>query len=519
MRYLNQKGNIYIPVLIIITLFVSLGITATTYVMNQAKLANQFRDKEIAFQMAEAGVEYYRWHLAHDQDDYQDGTGAPGPYVHTYTDTLGNELGSFTLDITPPPNGSTVVNVDSTGSLVGQTSPTRTLAVTMGIPSFTEFAVAANDNMRFGEGTEIYGPVHANKGIRFDGYAHSLMTSSADVYNDTDSDDCTAEDEWAVHTCLTPADPAPPTEWPLRTDVFGGGRRVDVSSISFTSITDELDKMEKAAGTNGILLGSSGVEGYYVHFNPDSTLDIYKVDSQKTCRRQICIWLFCWWSNYTSHNLYSYDEDNLSAFTIESQSSVGMPMPDNGLIFLGDDVWVDGQINGDRITVVAAEHPLATGNANLIVNKDLLYTNYDGTDAIGLIAQNNLFAGFFSEGSFSGTADDQEMRIDAALIAQNGMVGRLNYGKSSNTDYVDEDGNSCGNDNAHRNTLTNYGALASNRRYGFAYVGNNYNCGTFDHASGYCTRNLHYDENFYFGPPPFFPSTGRYEIITWHEKE
>ena len=90
------------------------------------------------------------------------------------------------------------------------------------------------------------------------------------------------------------------------------------------------------------------------------------------------------------------------------------------------------------------------------------------------------------------------LRIDAALIAQNGRVGRFYYrapGSSSNcSPYHD------------RNTLTLYGMLASNQRYGFAYTD----------GTGYATRNITYDANLLYGPPPSFPLTSsQYSTISW----
>ena len=45
--------------------------------------------REKAIQLAESGIDYYRWHLAHAQTDYQDGTNAAGPYVHHVYDKDG----------------------------------------------------------------------------------------------------------------------------------------------------------------------------------------------------------------------------------------------------------------------------------------------------------------------------------------------------------------------------------------------------------------------------------------------
>lgn len=53
-----------------------------------------------AFASAEAGLEYYRWHLAHFPSDLTDGTGHTGPYAHTIRDAFGNTVGTSTLSIT-----------------------------------------------------------------------------------------------------------------------------------------------------------------------------------------------------------------------------------------------------------------------------------------------------------------------------------------------------------------------------------------------------------------------------------
>ena len=53
--------------------------------------------REQAFEIAEAGADYYRWHLAHAAADFQDGTATSGPYVHDYFDKSGTKIGTFFL--------------------------------------------------------------------------------------------------------------------------------------------------------------------------------------------------------------------------------------------------------------------------------------------------------------------------------------------------------------------------------------------------------------------------------------
>ncbi len=50
-----------------------------------------------ALMIADSGVQYYRWHLSHAPEDYYDGTGVPGTYVHDYSDPQSGVEGTFSL--------------------------------------------------------------------------------------------------------------------------------------------------------------------------------------------------------------------------------------------------------------------------------------------------------------------------------------------------------------------------------------------------------------------------------------
>jgi hypothetical protein len=95
-------------------------------------------------------------------------------------------------------------------------------------------------------------------------------------------------------------------------------------------------------------------------------------------------------------------------------------------------------------------------------------------------------------------ASEDDLRIDAALVAQSGRVGRQNY--QGGTDVT-------------KTTITLFGAIVSNQRYGFAWVDNNGN-----HAGGYITRNIYYDNNLLYCPPPYFPTGTEYEQDLWREQ-
>ncbi len=433
-------------------------------------------NREQALQSAEAGIEYYRWHLAHAPTDYQDGTGMGGPYIHILKDKDGNTAGQFSLEIIAPSLGSTLVKINSTGSSFFDETFTRKIMSQVAKPSIAQYSVAGNNAMRFGEGTEIYGPIHVNGGIRFDGLAHNIITSGATTYTDSDSDACTTNNSYGVHTCLSPQDPTSPTTLPSRPDVFEAGRLISQPIIDFSGFTTDLATLKADAIASGFYrdVAGSGFVGYHLVLKTNNTFDLYKINS---------------WASMSNNNCSTQSPNN-SSWSIGTQTLQGnYSFPANGIIFIEDHLVVDGQINGARLTITAADLPVPSNPANyknIIINNDIKYTSYDGTDAIGLIGQAGVMVGMISE---------DNLKIDGALIAQNNVVGRFYYG-----------GSSCVYKN--RSLITLYGMIASYGRYGFAYT----------NGTGYAIRNIIYDANLLYAPPPNFPLTSdQYVILSWQE--
>jgi hypothetical protein len=439
--------------------------------MLNLRAARQEVKREQAFEIAESGTEYYRWHLAHAPTDYQDGTAHAGPYLHRFYDKTGDLLGNFSLTITPPLIGSTIVTVKSTGKTIGSDfAGSRAIQTQLAKPSLAKFAMAANADMRFGAGTEIFGPIHSNGGIHFDGIAHNLVTSALATYSDPDYSEANV---FGVYTRVAPQDPYPPAAVSARPDVFMAGRQFPVPAIDFTGLTADISQMKTDAQANGFYRAGSGALGYYVLLKTNDTFDLYQVNTLKSA---------------PSGCNNSQNQTGWGTWSVNTKTLLGnYPFPANGLIFLSDDIFVDGQVNTARLTIVAAifpDNPLT--RKNITVNNNLLYTNYDGRDVVSLIAQNNFNVGLFSLDT---------LRVDAALVAQNGRAGRYYYNSSCNPNNV-------------RTTLTLYGMIASTLRYGFAYTDN----------TGYLNRNIVYDGNLLYSPPPSFPQTSdQYTILSWQE--
>jgi len=438
--------------------------------------------REKAFQVAEAGTDYYRWHLAHAPSDFQDGTGEEGPYVHEFFNSENEKIGEFTLNIIPPPLGSTLVTIESTGTIVEDPDISRTIRTQLAIPSFARYAFVADADMRFGEGTEVYGPIHSNGGIRFDGLAHNVVTSSRESYDDPDH---SGAYEFGVHTHISPTDPNPPNSLPDRFDVFEAGRQFPVPAVDFVGMISDLSLMRTKAQEDGKYFADSGALGYRIVLKTNDTYDVYRVKSLV--------------SPDSSCNNINGDSD-WGTWSIKSDKKIGTyDNPDNGIIFFEDHVWVEGQINTARITIAAGRFPdTPSTRRNIIVNNDLLYTNYNGQDTIGLIAQKNINTGLVS---------DDNLQIDAALLAQNGRVGRHYYRPSWTYWWWNMPGCSPYDE---RSTLTLFGMIGSKQRYGFAW----------SDGTGYNIRNINYDANLLYAPPPNFPLTSeQYETVTWEELE
>ena len=463
----KYKGSALVYGLVIMMVVQIILVSIVQFVSSNIQYTLQIRSREQSLQIAEAGIEFYRWYLAHNvegktasqiQAFWTGGTayGVGTAYEADYTDPSGATMGRYRLEVTAPDTGSTIAVVKSTGWTYRHPERTRILQVRLRRPSWSESAVLANDFMRFGAGTEVYGRIHSNAGIRFDGLAHNVITSAVSTYNDPDH---SGGNEFGVHTHDSPTDPLPPVAVPARTDVFEAGRQFPTTTLDFNGVLGDLSYMKSESQSGqGVYFTGSGVNnrGTQIELRTDGTFRARQVRNYNTAY-SITSYNGAW-ANYT--------------------------IPDGGVIFVEDNVWLSGTVNNRRVTIVAADLLGGPSPSAYILN-DIRYTNNDGRDIIGIIAQNNIEIAWASE---------NDLRIDAALLAQQGRVGREHY---TSKGYSPDS----------KSVITVYGAIATNLRYGFAWTD----------GTGYTTRNLYYDNNLLYYPPPYFPTGTQYELDLWEE--
>ncbi|EKE18967.1 MAG: hypothetical protein ACD_9C00183G0004 [uncultured bacterium] len=480
----NEKGNALAMVLVMIVI---IAITLTSllgYVTSQLKYSSDRVERERAFQIAEAGAYYYRWYLAHqistrNAAEIEDfwlngnpiGVNEDEPYIAEFKDPDGTAVGQYELEVDPPAPGSTILTVVSTGWTYDKPTVKRVVKVRFRRPSWSENVFLSNSFMNFGDQSVVYGKVHSNEGIRFDGKAYNTVSSSKSRFDDPTYGG--GRMEFGVHTTVNTADDAAPAyPWaegtvPVRSDIFVGGREFPVPEISFTGVTADFNNMKtQAQNGNGRYFDSDGL-GRRINLKDDGTYDVCKVEK----------------ANASTHAVTSYWKNDMSG----KCSSCGgaclsnYPIIDNGVIFVENNVWVEGSINNKRVTIAAADLSGGGNQADIYIgisDRDLRFAAYDCNNMLGLVAQKDVRV-------LNACPDD--FTVDAALLAQAGLVGIL-HGMGG------------------KNSLTFNGAIAS---YLQPYFQNGH--------SGFADRTYNFNNNLLYCPPVYFPTGTEYAIDLWDE--
>ncbi len=512
-NYIKKSASMLVVTLVATGIFITLLSAAISLGLLQVKFNKLKTAKAQALHIAEAGINYYKWVLYNDSDDYcnkeeckmSPNYGPYGPYP--YSDQSESINGKYELYIFPPTDGSGIVKIKSVGWVDEYPNLKRIIEVQVGRLSLSSYLIISNDNLRITQNTSTTGTIHSNNGIRFDGFANSPINSAVSEYDDPSH---SGDNEFGIHTHKTILDPLPPVSVPTRNDVFSAGRFFPVPAITINKniFNNYVSDMYSLAQSNGLVLEASGAYGYYIEFMPSANpkMKIYRVTSiTDPCRTCItpgpCIkWKHGSCTQYGPCVLWS---DSVPTHGIAGTDRVpGGPsnnqydVPANGIIFVKDNVWIDAtpHINATRVTLLAFKEPFDTGNANIIINGGTSYKNTDASSVLGFIAQHDLLLGLNS-------ADDLE--IDAAMIARDGKIGRENY-PSYCSGYQ-------------KSSLKIFGSMAilgtnNGDSYGFSYYNDS---GNF--VSGYRNIELKYDGNLRLYPPPHFATIEDYRFLSWRE--
>lgn len=440
------------------------------FILSQLKQSQQRWAWNEALHIAEAGSHYYAWCLNNDLIDLCQTT-------RDYLDPEGQVIGTYSLDVTSTIScgETTERRIRSTGWTSRFPQIQREVGALLARTSVAQYAYLINDNVWAGSDREIRGPYHSNGGIRMDGENYSLVTSAQQEWVCTSSFGCTPcpiSQSCRVQgsQCLCPG-------------IFGGGENSDLwqwpePSFDFEGITVDLASMKTIAqtGPGSVYLPPStdlnpSAKGYHVKFLNNGVFEVWLVTSLASS------WAYSIEEGWHYDSFIITSEDYYNTFPID---------PGCSLIFLEDDLWVEGEVKG-KVTIASADLLNPTQEANVVLPGNINYTALDGTDGLAVIGEGNVLI---------GPDSPNKMELRGIFLAQKGHFGRNHY--SGNL----------------KEELEITGSIISNGR-----VGTKWSSGG-QVVSGYLKRENYFDTNLVYSPPPFVPYASReFQLVEWEEIE
>jgi hypothetical protein len=507
----------------VIVAFSIIATAATEIALTNFSIGDNAVKSEQAFNIAEAGLNYYLWHLDHNETDYKDGQSTPttpnatlgyGPYVHQYIDQNGVNEGTYTLWINPSSSGSTIVTVRSVGKAVG-TNITRTVQAQIGSPSFASYGVVSDSALWFGNNETADGPVDSNQGIRMDGPNTSTVSSANSSYTPAFANggcsggNCSEPGVWCSSTVTSPVNcnTRSKSQW-----------LYPVNSVDFNQVSSSLCTMKKVAFAANSATASLANQANACTTTPATLTSAYLPQRSSTysATRGYLIVL----NTNGTYNLYDVNAQNdmltpyTSALTTTLVSS-GVSIPTGGVIFAEDNVWVlsNPTFHG-RVSIAAGRLSAASSSsyANIEIAGPVAYSTKSGADAIGMIAQNSVIVAPYAppaSGAFT-------YEIDGALLAETGEVWYPGT-YQSNTNRCTRGWTSS------NQQLLFYGSVATRQTWTWNWLDGASQCGdaAFDATNGYISgienTTTQYDYNLEYSPPPSYPLTAGNNILSWRE--
>jgi len=460
---IKNKGSVIMLVLIFSGIFVTIFSGTVGFFLIQHRAQVKRVNKEMALQVAEAGVNYYKWFLSHYPDDLKDKTGIAGPYEHEYYDPEGSMIGKFSLDVSGNMECDAVTSIDitSTGWTEDDPGIKRVLKARYARPSIAKYAYITNENIWFGVGEDVSGTLHSNGGIKMDGNNDSLISSAKDLWN------CPPN-----LGCSSPYEEKP--------GIFGTGAgsslwQFPTTLIDFVGISVDLSNMKSLAISSGIYLPKSitidaSSRGYHLYLKNDGTVDVYIIRNLARSR--------AWDAELNWH--WNYDKIASEYFYMNYELPASC-----GLMFVEDNIWIEGEVSGKQ-TIVSANLVDVGVSTETILNDNITYTTLDGSDGLLLMSEGNISIPFHSPDIFT---------LNGIFISQEGKFGRDYYQSSVKT------------------SLNLYGSVINKKTGTNAWVNES---GTV--LSGYETSVNSYDRKLMVSPPPLTPSAdNQYDFVKWEE--
>lgn len=366
---LSSQGWLLIFILVFGSIFFVILTALLGFVLTQFRAQEHELNNQRAFAVAESGINYYKWYLAHNPGDYTHGTGSTSSFDIAIEDPVSGQVGTSTLTISGDQYcGQTgQIMITSEGYTAEAPDIKRTVVATYSRPTIANYSFIANSNIGFGPTETISGPVHSNGRIAM--YAsHDAIVSSS-----------------------------------RNSGVVGDGPdshlwRFPVQEIDFTAIAGDLSVIKNHAVNNGgLYFAPSGKYGYYLTFNDNDSVTVETVDTIQP-RPSGVSW---------DYNM-PIDKTTIGTYDIPATCPV---------IFVEDTAWIEGDISG-KIGLGVGDLINPGVSRDIILQGNLINVPTEPDAGLLALAQRSMVLGFM-------IPDD--MLIEGVFIAQSGSYGRPRY--------------------------------------------------------------------------------------------
>jgi len=486
----QSKGGAIVMVLVFAGIFVMAVGSLLQFVLQQSISGRGKVAREQSLQIAEAGLEYYKWHLAHNNT--QDSEVRTVEYKDPQS---GLRVGEFTVTNVANKQCGNIMNRDI--QVVGRadidTHFIRTVGARYMLPSVANYSYIFNEGVVLGGNT--IGPLHSNQGIRMDGTHNSVVSSSVSTWSCDSSFGCS------------------PTQ--NKPGVWGSGGtpalwQYPSSVINFSQMNVDFTAMKSNAQSFGRYFASvsngAGNKGYHIVFKSDGTFDMYRVDSATY--------------NYGWQNDWLVERDY---HTIASETFVGnYTMPSTcSLIFVEDQVWVEGVVSG-KVALVAADLVHAY-DPDIILHNNITKTGGAADDGLTVISEHDILL---------SAQSPENITINGIFSTPNGKFSRNHYVETPGYYYANAGAgytwvymNGVGSHQVLGNFSMN-GTLVSSVRAGTSWSYGVYKLGGpwpgyfYEvQTSGFTGGNNSYERALALDPPPFAPSASTVPYYSaWQEQ-
>ncbi len=447
-----------VMVLVFAGVFMTMLTSFVVFIVTQSRLIEQRVQFEQAGEIAEAGLNYFRWYLAHYPNAAT--TSVSGVYNDPETGLVGNY--SIAVSSTTYCGDVSSLTVAVTGATAQAPQIRRTISARYAQPTVANYSFIINSNVWVGDDVQIIGPYHTNGGVRMDGSNNSTVSSGQSTWSCTPSYGCSpTTTQNGVFTTTANANTA----------LFN----FPTAPIDFAGLTVDLSQIQtKAEDVSGLYFGPTGRQGYHVIFLSDGRVEVRRVNSKRA---------------EPSGFAWGYYMNILNSTSLIGTYNIPASCP---VLFFEDQVWLEGTVRGN-ITVAVADVDDSAVDRSIILNNNILYGS--ATSSLLAIAEYD---------TVIPLVVPDNMTINGIYISQ--------LGKFSRSYYNEDDIPSAWDEYVKRNSLTINGTVVSNGRVGTKWV----NGATYQ--SGFNYRYTSYDRNVVNTPPPYTPEISDvYEYSDWRD--